>query len=482
MNIKAFLKDYGLLCLAIAALIFVSVLGVSGFNNLRNNGNSLYRDGFLAIEHLYEVHIALQTQHTVVNAAPAELDMNLLAEKKALFEELAPQVLQQLTDLAQGTSFESSIAAYDDYVTHSAKVFEFASFFAQDQAQAVLADNVRPLFAELEQAVEDMHVLAQESANGSLSEMSDTSQHITYLMLGISVVLIFVVSGIGAYLGYLQTQQMRQTRKLIEGVRGVMSHVTQATGELGANFKNVSQSAQQMREGVGSSTQMANQTSENVTAISAAIEEMASSTVQIRDQAVQTKDLSGRVTTEMQVAGEAVNKMTNSVEQITKFVEVIQGIADQTNLLALNAAIEAARAGEMGLGFAVVADEVRKLASAANSAAGDIVDQVGSIQGVTKQVSSTIDVAQESIAKTQEMADSVSRSVAEQNAATQDIAHSIDNVSSASTRIAHEMSGVNDQAISVDENSVHAVSRVSELDNLAKDLNRKVDSFIERVL
>jgi len=78
------------------------------------------------------------------------------------------------------------------------------------------------------------------------------------------------------------------------------------------------------------------------------------------------------------------------LQRISKFVEVINGVAQKTNLLALNATIEAARAGEYGRGFAVVAEEIRKLADSTTISADEITGLVEGIRNEGQQVQSSM--------------------------------------------------------------------------------------------
>lgn len=93
----------------------------------------------------------------------------------------------------------------------------------------------------------------------------------------------------------------------------------------------------------------------------------------------------------------SVKRLEENAKKVEQIIQLVGDIAAQTNLLALNASIEAARAGEHGKGFAVVAEEVRLLADesakAVQGISGLIQNIQHDVQGVVKQISEQVQIA-----------------------------------------------------------------------------------------
>jgi len=214
------------------------------------------------------------------------------------------------------------------------------------------------------------------------------------------------------------------------------------------------------------------ETTESVTLVAAASEQLAASVREITRQVSYASETSQTAMTNVNSIQEDLTTLSSEAQNIGDVIQLISDIAAKTNLLALNATVEASRAGEAGKGFAVVAAEVKNLADQTSKATERIADQIGHIQDATHGVVRKSRDINRTINEINEVSGAIAAAVEEQGAATADISEKIGLVAEQSSRvsdrigdIAQSSAGSYAGAITVIWAAGDQIKPVEELDN-----------------
>ncbi|MCA2216704.1 methyl-accepting chemotaxis protein [Jidongwangia harbinensis] len=221
----------------------------------------------------------------------------------------------------------------------------------------------------------------------------------------------------------------------------------------------------------------AEQVSANVAGIATAAEQMDASIGEIARNAGTAAIIADKGVTTASSTSDAVSRLAQASEEIGAIVKTITSIAEQTNLLALNATIEAARAGDAGKGFAVVAGEVKDLALETAQATEDITTKIKAIQLTTGNATGAIGEISEVVGQISEIQSTIATAVEEQAATTAEIGRSVAEVAGGTRQIAENISGVASDASSTSAGANDTQQAARDLAGMADELTELVATF-----
>jgi twitching motility protein PilJ len=284
----------------------------------------------------------------------------------------------------------------------------------------------------------------------------------------------------------------------IDALRRLVSTINETTVQVSSAAQETQATAMHLAEA-------SDHQAEQITAASAAINEMAISIEHVSNNATESSTVANKsvdiakkgakavqdtifgmdsIREQIQETSKRIKRLGESSQQIGDMVELINDIADQTNILALNAAIQAAMAGESGRGFAVVADEVQRLAEKSTDATKQIEALVKTIQSDTNEAVASMEQSTAGVVTGAQLAlragesleeiENVSTHLAE---LTQSISDSAQQQATAASSISESMNVIQEVTTQTSAGTNETSASIGNLAELSNELRKSVSGF-----